>query len=239
MAAKIMRPALCHFLAYLNRADVNHLEKTVLDCGAGGRYPPLALFYERGYTSYGIDISGRQIERAQTFCDEHGVQLTILKSDMRHIPFKDESFCLVYECDSMCHLTKKDIRITITEMNRVLKKGGYCSVGFMTLDSWPLDGEERGPGEFWNIYDGEEYVHSYFANDEPDSYFTDLEIVRKEKQTILYNEMIAQMSQKDWVDWYSDAWTLYSKAEWTSMYDERVQRFRSSALQYIVRKPIQ
>ena len=30
------------------------LEKTVLDCGAGGRYPPLALFHQHGYDAFGI-----------------------------------------------------------------------------------------------------------------------------------------------------------------------------------------
>jgi len=233
----IRRPPVCNFLAYLLRVNTSHLEKTVLECGAGGKYPPLALFYERGYNPYGIDIADGQIELANTFAREHNMYFTIIKGDMGDIPFEDESFSFVYECDSMCHLTKKDTGVTIKEMWRVLKKGGYCSVGFMTSDSWPLDGEERNPGEFWNWYKGEEYVHSYFTDDEPDQYFCDFEIVWKEKRTILYDDVITQMSQEEWVNWYDDAWTQYLKDEWVNLYDIRFLKFRSSSLQYIARKP--
>ena len=238
MAAKIMRPPVCHFLAYLNRTDVSHLDKTVLDCGAGGSNPPLALFYERGYKTYGIDIAEDRTELANAFCREYDMNLNIIRGDMRNIPFGDESFSFVYECDSMCHLTKKDITATIKEMTRVLKKGGYLSVGFMALDNWPLDGEERCSGEFWNQYDEEEHMHSYFTDEEPDQYSTELEIVWKGKQTVLYSEWIAQMSQEDWVEWYDDTWTRYSKEEWINLYNERLLQFRQSSLQYIAQKPI-
>lgn len=159
MAAEITRLGVCNFLVYLNQINTSHLEKKVLDCGAGGRYPPLALFYERGYKPYGIDISDEQVEHARTFCREHSMELNIMKGDMRCIPFDDESFSFVYECESMCHLTKEDTEKAVNEMIRVLKKGGYLSVEFMGLDSWPLDGEEKTPGEFWSSYKGEEFVH--------------------------------------------------------------------------------
>lgn len=237
MASRIIRPAVCHFLAYLQRADVSRLNRKVLECGAGGRYPPLALFYERGYQPYGIDISDNRIELANAFCREHSMQLNIIKGDMRDIPFDNEVFSFVYECDSMCHLTKKDTDVTIKEMTRVLKKGGYLSVGFMTLDCWPLDGEERNPGEFWVHIGGKEVVHSYFADDEPDQYFTDLEIVWKEKRTVLYDTMVAKISQEDWINWYEGTWTHYSKDEWNTLYDQRLARYRLSSLQYIVQSP--
>ncbi len=238
MAAEIARPPVCQFLAYLCRTDISHLEKIVLECGAGGRYPPLALFYERGYNSYGIDISDGQIERARSFCRDRDIQITLIKADMRSIPFEDESFSFVYECDSMCHLTKEDMGTAIKEITRVLTKGGYCSMGFMTLDSWPLEGEERRPGQFWHCYQGEEYMHSYFEDDEPDQYFTDLDIVWKEKYTILYSDRMAKTSRKNWIEWYSDTWTQYSKEEWVNLYDRRLERFHQTSLQYIARKPL-
>ena len=233
-----MRPAVCHFLTYLNRADTSHLGKNVLECGAGGTYPPLALFYERGYTPYGIDISDEQIERARAFCRDHAVELTIIKGDMRKIPFSSETFSLVYECDSMCHLTKKDTSRTIKEMRRVLQRGGYLSVGFISLDYWPLSGEERNPGEFWSQFEGEEYVHSYFEDSEPDNYFTDLDIVWKQKETVLYHDRFAHMSEEEWLEWYDDTWTQYSRDQWVTLYSERASRYRYSTLQYIARKPL-
>ena len=49
---------------FLNYCDEGELEKIVLDCGAGGDYPPLALFSEYGYKTQGIEISDLQIEKA-------------------------------------------------------------------------------------------------------------------------------------------------------------------------------
>jgi len=236
--ATMTRPAVCNFLAYLEGIDITHLEKNVLECGVGGRYPPLALFYERGHKTYGIDIADDRIVLANAFSREHDMNLNIIRGDMRDIPFDNESFSFVYECDSMCHLTKKDTNVTIKEMTRVLKKGGYLSVGFFLLDNWHLDGEERNAGEFWIHYGGRDVVHSYFTDDEPEQYFADLEIVWKEKRTILYRDAIAQISQKDWIEWYDDTWTRYSREEWINLYNERLLRYRQSSLQYIAQKPI-
>jgi ubiquinone/menaquinone biosynthesis C-methylase UbiE len=237
MAIPITRPAVCRFLSYLHRIDTPHGGKRVLDCGAGGRYPPLALFHERGYETFGIDISDEQIEHANTFCNQHRMDLTIIKGDMRHIPFKNETFNIIYECDSMCHLTKSDTCWTIQEMWRVLKKGGYCSLGFMTRNRWPLDGEERNPGEFWSYYEGEEYVHSHFTDDEPDTYLKEFEIMWKGIHTELYRDSIAEMSLEEWMDWYDDTWTQYSRNEWKKTYRNRIASYRYSMMQYIAKKP--
>ena len=49
-------------LFFKNECNKINLEKTVLDCGAGGRRPPLALFYNDGYKTAGIEILDSQIE---------------------------------------------------------------------------------------------------------------------------------------------------------------------------------
>lgn len=43
---------LYNFLKYCNNSS--H-EKIILDCGAGGANPPLSLFYEFAYKTYGIE----------------------------------------------------------------------------------------------------------------------------------------------------------------------------------------
>ncbi len=35
----------------------------ILDCGAGGETPPLGLFHESGFETWGIDISPEQLQR--------------------------------------------------------------------------------------------------------------------------------------------------------------------------------
>ncbi|MFX0095295.1 MAG: class I SAM-dependent methyltransferase, partial [Candidatus Hodarchaeota archaeon] len=77
------------------------LEKKVLDCGAGGARPPLALFRQRRYESYGIDISKKSIESANIFARKNHLKLNIQLGDMKAIPFEDESFSFVYTQNSL------------------------------------------------------------------------------------------------------------------------------------------
>ncbi|MHA1435593.1 MAG: hypothetical protein ACTSO7_17270 [Candidatus Heimdallarchaeota archaeon] len=46
-------------LFFKNECNKIEMEKTVLDCGAGGRRPPLALFYKDGYKTAGIEDDHR------------------------------------------------------------------------------------------------------------------------------------------------------------------------------------
>ena len=231
------------FLRIINSSQfANSLEKKVLDCGAGGTYPPLALFHEHGYETWGIDISDIQIERAHTFCRENRVDLNIIKGDVRNIPFKDESFSFVYEMYTLCHLSKRDTGIAIKEMERVLKRGGLCFLGFMSLDIWPLVGKEVNSGEFY-FYEGRNpVVHSLYADFEPDTYFR-LDIVYKEKKAVVYHEGSAKKSRKEWADEYDvlrmEEWATCSREEWITMYEERTSKFNWSELYYIVRKPLE
>ena len=77
------------FLGYIN-AKVP-LEKgqprgKILDCGAGGPVPPLALFAQHGFEACGIDISEEHLEKANRFCEESGLDIHLQSGDMRKIP---------------------------------------------------------------------------------------------------------------------------------------------------------
>ena len=47
----------------------------VLDCGAGGPVPPLALFGQQGFEAWGIDRSQHELDLARGFGQEHGIEL--------------------------------------------------------------------------------------------------------------------------------------------------------------------
>ncbi|MHC4695882.1 MAG: class I SAM-dependent methyltransferase, partial [Planctomycetota bacterium] len=81
---------------FLSYCDDNPMEKEILDCGAGGSEPPLALFFEHGYKTHGIDISEKQLQKAWKFCKDNGMELDISAGDMRELPFADESMSYVY-----------------------------------------------------------------------------------------------------------------------------------------------
>lgn len=134
------------YLDYCNKSD---LEKTVLDCGAGGNCPPLALFSDFGYKTYGIEIKDSQIEAAREFAKEHNVEINISKGDMRKLPFDDESISFIYSFNTIFHMTKEDITNTIKEIKRVLKPGGICFINFLSIyDERYGIGDKVGEGQF-------------------------------------------------------------------------------------------
>ncbi len=183
MKGTIIAPApLYPFLSYCNASP---MDKEVLDCGAGGPQPPLALFFEYGYRTHGVEISDKQLRLAQQFCDEHGMELDILQGDMRDLPFGDESMSFVYSIDSICHMTKSDVAVSMQEIERVLKKGGLCFVNFISVDDRHFEqGEQQGPGEFI-IEDGNERIlHSFYEDTEPDRYFRNFTLIRREKRRV-------------------------------------------------------
>ena len=160
----------------------------MLDCGAGGPRPPLALFHDCGYETYGIDISETAIAAAEKFAKEQKMKLNIIKGDMREIPFDDASFGFVFSQNSICHLTKKDTVNAIREMIRVLKPGGYLLVDFMSTESSYYGsvslGEEVGSGEYQYIdEDGDKVLHCFHSDGEPDKYFAGMNVVRIVKTT--------------------------------------------------------
>jgi len=112
---------LYEFLKYCEEAE---LPKTVLDCGAGGERPPLALFRRFGYTTAGIDVNPVAVSEAAAYCERTGTELGICEGDMREIPFPDGSFSFVYSYNAIGFMTKPDIAIAMSEMERVLRPAG-------------------------------------------------------------------------------------------------------------------
>jgi SAM-dependent methyltransferase len=215
------------------------LGKTVLDCGAGGRYPPLALFHQHGYESFGIDISYVEIERAQAFCAQHNIALNLQQGDARALPYRDRSFSFVYEFMTICHLTRADTVIAIQEMTRVLRGSGYLFLGFITSDIWP-SGPETSPGSGEVLFSagGSMVLHSVYDDNEPDQYFAGMEIIFKEKRTFWMRSIMATASREEWNDDWHPEKSRYSQEEWASMYDERMERAIYPHLYYIVQKPL-
>lgn len=202
--------------AFLRECSASSLEKEVLDCGAGGERPPLALFYEYGYKTYGIDISDEQVALAENFCRETNMKLNIVKGDILNIPFDSNSVNFVYSLNTLCHLSKKDTVLAVKEMKRVLKPQGLCCVNFSSVhDCYFGRGVEVGKGEFiqeedW--YPGivkEGHILSYYEDDEPDTYFCDVEIIRKEKRIIEIPVDIRHHAGGGWQG--ADIWYIIKK----------------------------
>jgi SAM-dependent methyltransferase len=167
---------------FLRQCNASPLPKEVLDCGAGGSQPPLSLFYQYGYKTYGIEIAENALLEAQKFCAERHVPLNVIGGDMRTIPFASEQFSFVYSYNAIDFMTKPDIAISIKEIARVLRPQGLCYVNVLSVDdpdSWePFC--ETAPA--LDLLKSTGFAH--FEDNEADAYFDAFEIVHKEKRLV-------------------------------------------------------
>jgi ubiquinone/menaquinone biosynthesis C-methylase UbiE len=181
MKSAIIAPGPIYtFLSYCNATT---LEREVLDCGAGGAAPPLAAFAEHGYQTHGIDISRQQLKRASRFSTNHGMDLDLTLGDMRDLPFGDSSLSFVYSYGSICHMTKREVGVTMGEIERVLKRGGLCYVSFLSVEDGRYgQGPQLGSGEY--AYDDGDHkgLHCYYVEGEPDDYFRNFTRLRTERR---------------------------------------------------------
>jgi len=161
---------------FLRQCNASTLDKTVLDCGAGGDDPPIQLFYKYGYKTFGVEVAENPFKQAKKFCREHDMKLNIIKGDMRYLPFKNESFSFVYSFNAIFFMTKKDIAASMKEIERVLKPNGLCFVNFGSID-------EADKGPFCKPFLGNQRF-SQHEDDEADRYFSNFEIIHKEKRII-------------------------------------------------------
>lgn len=173
---------LYRFLAYCNETK---MDKTILDCGAGGNCPPLSLFSEYGYITHGIEFDKRQLEAANTYADSKKQNLNIEQGDMRKLGFEDETFNFVYSYNSVFHMTKEDVSKSIDEMKRVLKKNGLLFVNFLTVRDFRCgQGKSHGKNQYEQMDDDTPVIHSYFEEGEPDKYFEGMELLYKEDRVL-------------------------------------------------------
>ena len=178
MSQDIFPPVLYTFLDYALDAK---LEKTILDCGAGGNFPKIALYAMNGFETYGIEISEERMKMAKDFAKKRGLKIQIVKGDMRSLPYESESYGFAYSYNTIFHMNKEDIGVIINEMFRVVKKNGMVYVNLLSIDDSRYGmGKEISPGTFAQDEDGEQSSHTFFKHDEGDSYFSDYEILYKQ-----------------------------------------------------------
>lgn len=175
---------------YLLFCNESGLERTILDCGAGGEAPPLGLFSQYGYTTSGIDCNPAQIELAHAWALQRGYTLGIRMGDMRQLAFEDTSFSFVYSYNSIFHMRKLEVARSIEEMKRVLKPGGIMFVNFLTVNDFRCgEGGDLGNNQYEQFDDDLPVIHSYYTSAEPDTLFEGMELLYKEDRVLerIYN----------------------------------------------------
>jgi len=244
MTAIVLRPNatpvydfLSYILATLEEGE-DIAGKKVLDCGAGGPLPPLVAFRQQGCEAWGIDVSDEQLRKAEQFCEGQGIDLNLRLGDMREIPFEDEAFDFVYEQYSLCHLTKTDTVRAVAEMQRVLKSGGLCLLGLISLDSWTtMLGPEGEPGEFWMEEGGERVVHSAYSDEEAERLLNAWEVLQKQKRSLWRRASMAKMSPEEWMDAFGRERDASFREALAAMYERRESEVQYTHVYFILRKP--
>lgn len=112
------------------------LGKKILEIGAGGKGEILKALREKGGTTYGIDISTNGLKRVKS----SGIQHFLVRCDARKLPFRNESFEIVFSLGVVEHLPDRETVNSLREHVRVAKIGGITLVTVPNLFS------------LWNMY---------------------------------------------------------------------------------------
>ena len=126
----------------------------VLDLGCGaGRH--IINFVEKGFETYGADISEIGLALTQKRLRSHRLEAEIIRCDMKSIPCVNSGFDAVLCVQTIYHQRLEEIRQTIFEIHRILKKkglllanlhskrSGKCGVGTKVEDDTFM--QQKGP----------------------------------------------------------------------------------------------
>jgi SAM-dependent methyltransferase len=87
----------------------------------------LGWMASRGADVVGIDVSHVVASRAHANARNENFAASLLRADIRDLPFRDDSFDVIYTMGTIEHVD--EYRHTITEICRVLKPGGRAIIG--------------------------------------------------------------------------------------------------------------
>ena len=184
---------------YLINRWLSQDKSDFLDLGCGlGRHA--IQFAKAGFNTSGFDLSETSIERTEEYAEQAGVKVDLRVGDMLNLPYGDDSFDCIYCRNVISHTDTAGMRKIVSELKRVLRKGGEC---YLTLGSkqtwgfqqdWPVvdentkirveDGPENGIPHFYADYD---LVVDLFRDFEIVKVFQVEEFITKERTTSSYH----------------------------------------------------
>lgn len=100
---------------------------SLLDIGCNwGRWSLSAA--RAGYSPIGIDPSFEAIVAARRIARQLGLDVRYVVADGRHLPFPNESFDVVFSYGVLQHFSKADVRVSLAEIARTVRRSGYTWV---------------------------------------------------------------------------------------------------------------
>jgi ubiquinone/menaquinone biosynthesis C-methylase UbiE len=83
---------------------------------------------DRGADAVGIDISENMLNLAKNHLLKNKLMPLLVRGDGTRLPFRDESFDLVYSLLVLQHLSKKNGKLLLYEIARILRPGGVAYI---------------------------------------------------------------------------------------------------------------
>jgi ubiquinone/menaquinone biosynthesis C-methylase UbiE len=127
----------------------------VLDIGCGYGKDTFYLSQQKGISAVGLDYSAGMLAEAQkAFPGINFVQM-----DMRSLLYPDNSFAGVWANGCIYHIPRKDIRLVLAEVKRVLKSSGVFSFNFKLGNGEKMEQNPKSYGgkpRFYSYYETEE-----------------------------------------------------------------------------------
>lgn len=101
--------------------------RLLLDVGSNwGRWSVSAA--KKGWRVVGIDPSLGAILAARRASSGSGLDMAFVCGDARFLPFKDAAFQCVFSYSVIQHFSEADAALTIGELGRVLRQGGFAKI---------------------------------------------------------------------------------------------------------------
>jgi SAM-dependent methyltransferase len=113
----------------------------------------------RGGTSFGLDLSARQLQHSRRLDEETGIAVPSVRGTATALPFGDASFDVVF-CSFGAMQFIADLDVAVAEVARVLRPGGRFafSITHPTRWSFPDDPSEAGLTATSSYWDRTPYV---------------------------------------------------------------------------------
>jgi len=127
----------------------------VLDIGCGYGKDTFYLSQQKGITAVGLDYSAGMLAEAHKAFPE----VDFVRMDMRSLLFPDNHFGGVWANGCIYHIPKKDIKLVLVEVRRVLQPSGVISFNFKLGNGERMEQNPKSYGgkpRFYSYYETED-----------------------------------------------------------------------------------